>query len=334
MRFIIYPVFLCLFSINGHGELHPMSENELAFTEGQAFIGIDQYNQDGLDFTRLNLGMDIEIVMNADEIVFGEYDIPGEAQGADIDFKNYAMGYIDQHGTVRPFEMKDPFLEWVYDRSGGTDDFVGFRFGFGESKGMMSMDAHSLTGNIDVKIAGDYTYYLFDREWLPIPLTASGLSSLVDAQGNPDPVRATMIGLPNGTAFNVNNPFYNEAFPIGPEFIEVGVDNCELSLGAEPMCFALNTFESMMIGDENGDAIGGLFQSFQTRSVTWGNASAGETQVATGAGAFFNIPRGSVNITPNEARAGTPRLATEFIDRGVGRFEHVNYRNGSVEYPE
>ncbi len=115
MRFIIYPVFLCLFSINGHGELHPMSENELALTEGQAFIGIDQYNQDGLDFTRLNLGMDIEIVMNADEIVFGEYDIPGEAQGADIDFKNYAMGYIDQHGTVRPFEMKDPFLEWVYE---------------------------------------------------------------------------------------------------------------------------------------------------------------------------------------------------------------------------
>ena len=321
---------LFLISFNIYAELSPMSEDELALTQGQAFIGIDQYNQDGLDFTRLNLGLDIEIVMNADEVVFGEYDIPGETQTADIDFKNYAMGYIDQHGDVKPFEMKDPFLEWVYDRSNGQDDFVGFRFGFGEARGMMSMDAHSLTGNIDVKIEGDYTYYLFEQEWLPIPLTASGESQLVDAQGNPDPIRATMIGLPNGSAFDVNNPFY----PLGPEFIEVAVDNCELSLGAEPMCFSLNTFESMMIGDADGNAIEGLFQSFQTRPVTWGNASAGETQVATTTGAFFNIPRGSVNITPNEARAGTPRLATEFIDRGVGRFEHVNYRNGSVEYPE
>jgi hypothetical protein len=304
-----------------------MSEDELALTQGQAFIGIDQYEQDGLDFTRLNLGMDIELVMNADEIVFGEYDIPGEAQGADIDFKNYAMGYIDQHGEVRPFEMKDPFLEWVYDRSNGQDDFVGFRFGFGESKGMMSMDAHSLTGNIDVKIQGDYTYHILG---IPIPLTASGASQLLDAQGNPDPVRATMIGLPNGSAFDVDNPFY----PLGPETIPISVDNCELSLGGDPMCFPLNTFESMLIGDADGNAIEGLFQSFQSRDVTWGNAAAGETQVATGPGAFFNIPRGSVNITPNEARAGTPRLATEFIDRGVGRFEHENYRNGNVGYPE
>ncbi len=330
MYLLSYSSLLILMSCNGYAELHPMSEDELALTQGQAFIGIDQYNQDGLDFTRLNLGMDIEIVMNADEIVFGEYDIPGETQGADIDFKNYAMGYIDQSGEVRPFEMKDPFLEWVYDRSNGQDDFVGFRFGFGEAKGMMSMDAHSLTGNIDVKIEGDYTYYLFDQEWLAIPLTASGASQLVDAQGNPDPIRATMIGLPNGSAFDVNNPFY----PLGPETIPVSVDNCELSLGAEPMCFSLNTFESMLIGDADGNAIEGLFQSFQTRPVTWGNASAGEAQVATTAGAFFNIPRGSVNITPDEARAGTPRLATEFIDRGVGRFEHENYRNGSVEYPE
>ena len=326
MRVEFYLLSLFILPLNGYSELLPMSEDELAHTQGQAFIGIDQYNQDGLDFTRLNLGMDIEIVMNADEIVFGEYDIPGEAQTADIDFKNYAMGYIDQHGDVRPFEMKDPFLEWVYDRSGGTDDFVGFRFGFGEARGMMSMDAHSLTGNIDVKIEGAYTYHFLG---IPIPLTASGASQLLDAQGNPDPVRATMIGLPNGSAFDVDNPL-----PFGPDTFEIKVDNCQLSLGGDPMCFSLNTFESMLIGDADGNAIGGLFQSFQTRDVTWGNAAAGETQVATGPGAFFNIPRGSVNITPNEARAGTPRLATEFIDRGVGRFEHENYRNGSVEYPQ
>ena len=73
MRVVGYFLIPLLFPLNSHCDLLPMSEDELALTQGQAFIGIDQYEQDGLDFTRLNLGMDIELVMNADEIVFGEY---------------------------------------------------------------------------------------------------------------------------------------------------------------------------------------------------------------------------------------------------------------------
>ncbi len=334
---IIFFLLLISVVLNSYSELRPMTESELALTQGQAFIGLDQYTQDGLDFTRINMGVDIEIVMNADEMVFGEYARAGETQTADIRFDNYAMGYIDQNGIVRPFEMKDPFFEFAYDRTGGTDDFVGFRFGFGESMGMMSMDAKSLTGNIDVVIAGDFTFTLDGSDYLWDPLDifkpvdldlqASGASALVDANGDPDPIRATTIGMANGTDFNIE--FLGLDIP-------VAVENCQL--GAENLCFPLNSFESMLIGgeDSNGDLIPieGLFQSFQTRNVTWGNAAAGETQVATTSGAFFNVPRGSVNITPDEAAAGTPRLATEFIDRGVGRFEHPNYRNGSVDYPQ
>ena len=225
--------------------------------------------------------------------------------------------------------MTDPFFEFAYDRSNGTDDFVGFRFGFGESMGMMSMDAKSLTGNVDVVISGDFTYHL-DLGILgsyDIPLQASGASALVTSGGDVDPIRATHIGMANGTTFNIDTIF--GTFP-------ATVNNCDL-LG-QNLCFPLNTFESMLIGgiDSNGDLIPieGLFQSFQTRNINWGNAAAGETQVATTSGAFFNVPRGSVNITPDEAAAGTPRLATEFIDRGVGRFEHPDYRNGNVGYPQ
>ena len=317
-----------------------MTESELALTDGQAFIGLDQYTQDGLDFTRINMGVDIEIVLNADEVVFGEYDRAGETQTADIRFNNYAMGYIDQNGTVRPFEMTDPFFEFAYDRTGGTDDFVGFRFGFGEAMGMMSMDAKSLTGNIDVVIEGDFTVIPADISPLlgliqPFVSQASGASELVDAQGNKDPIRAEMIGISNGKVFDIAIPY--TIFWTDYVFdYQAVINDCEI-LGT-PLCFPLNSFESMLIGgeDSNGDLIPieGLFQSFQTRNITWGNAAAGETQVATTSGAFFNVPRGSVNITPDEAAAGTPRLATEFIDRGVGRFEHPDYRNGNVGYPQ
>ncbi len=337
MRIILFLLLVIGVSFKSFSELTPMSEEELELTDGQAFIGLDQYSQDGLDFTRINVGVDIEIVMNADEVVFGEYDRPGETQTADIRFNNYAMGYIDQDGVVRPFEMKDPFFEFAYDRSNGTDDFVGFRFGFGESMGMMSMDAKSLTGNVDVVIAGDFTFTLDGSDYLWDPLDlfkpvdldlqASGASALVDANGDPDPIRATTIGMANGTEFNIE--FLGLDIP-------VVVENCQL--GAENLCFPLNTFESMLIGgeDSNGDLIPieGLFQSFQTQNITWGNSATGESRVATTPGAFFNIPRGSVNITPDEADAGTPRLATEFIDRNVGRFEHSDYRNGNVSYPQ
>ena len=327
---VIYLLIIMGLSLNSYAQLTAMTEEELELTDGQAFIGLDQYSQDGLDFTRINMGMDIEIVMNADEVVFGEYDRAGENETADIRFNNYAMGYIDQYGEVRPFEMKDPFFEFAYDRSDGTDDFVGFRFGFGESRGMMSMNAVSLTGNISVEIGGDFTP-LPDTILDFIVLDANGRSSLVTPEGEEDVIRATHIGIPNGEKFIIDDPL---ARFLGID--EIIVNDCVASaLGtSSPMCFPLNTFESMLIGDSNGEAVEGLFQSFQTRPIAWGNSSMGETQVMTTTGAFFNVPNGAVNISPDEAAAGTPRLATEFIDRGIGRFEHPNYRNGSVQYPQ
>ena len=143
-----------------------------------------------------------------------------------------------------------------------------------------------------------------------------------------------MIGISNGKTFDIGIPY--SFFGDRIYDYQAVINDCEI-LGT-PLCFSLNTFESMLIGGEDSQGnlipIEGLFQSFQTRDVTWGNAAAGESQVATTAGAFFNVPRGSVNITPDEAAVGTPRLATEFIDRGIGRFEHSDYRNGVVQYPQ
>ena len=331
-----------LFSCAAIADLRPLNDEELESTTGRAFITIDQYNQDNLDYTRVNLGLDVKLQMNADELVFGEYarynnDDPTagyEAQGADLDFKDFALGYI-KDGEIVPFELHDPFIEFVHDREGGTDDFIGIRLGFGEARGMMSFKGKSFTGNVDVVISGDYTYHLFDLDWLAIPLQAKGQTALVDETGELDPIRATYIGLPNGTGFEVDNPFH----PLGPEFITVDVNDCELSLGGDEMCFPLTKYESMQIGKPLGnqeyDFVDGLFISFQSPELTWGRADAGETQVQAVKGAFFNIPRGAVEISPDEAKAGTPRLATEFIDRGVGRFINHGYLDGTLDpYPK
>jgi hypothetical protein len=314
-----------------------MSEQELDETQGQAFISLDQYSQTNtptnttIDFTRVNLGMNIEIFSNADEVVFGEYDryVNGdlESQTADIRFENYAMGYIDQYGEVKTFQMNDPFFELAYE----GDDFVGFRFGFGEAAGMMSMNAKSLTGNASVEISGDFTPFPDIAILDGIVLDATGRSSLVTPAGIPDDIRSTHIGIPNGDVFTINDWFLNNILGLH----EIPVNNCIASaLGNEsPMCFPLNTFESMLIGDPDGNPVPGLFQSFQTKNVEWGNKSAGEDIVTTIPGAFFNIPNGAVNVTPDEAAAGTPRVATEFIDRGIGRFVDPRYGNG-ITWPE
>lgn len=323
MRYVSLAALCMSAAVPCLASLQPMTDDELAATDGQAFIGIDQYEQDGIDYTRVNLGLDVKIQMNADEIVFGEYPRAGETNTADIDFKDFALGYI-KDGEIVPFEMHDPYIEWAYDRSGGTDDFVGVRFGFGESRGMMSFKGVSFTGNVDVVIDGDYTVFGNFK------LNARGQTALVDAAGNPDPVRATYIGLPNGTSFMVDLGLFD---------IPVGVNNCKLAIVNDDMCFALTKYESMQIGKPLGnqqyDFVDGLFISFQSQPIKWGRAATGETQIDTVKGAFFNIPRGSVEISPDEAKAGTPRVATEFIDRGVGRFINHGYLDNTLDpYPK
>lgn len=327
MRYICTAAMLMAVALPCLSSLQPLTDDELELAQGQAFIGIDQYSQDGLDYTRLNLGLDIKIQMNADEIVFGEYPRAGETNTADIDFKDFALGYI-KDGEIVPFEMHDPYIEWAYDRNGGTDDFVGVRFGFGESRGLMSFKGVSFTGNVDVVIDGTYSLHILG---LTVPLNARGQTALVDAAGERDPVRATYIGLPNGTAFQVDLGIFGE--------LPVGVNDCKLDLIGDDMCFALTKYESMQIGKPLGnqqyDFVDGLFISFQSQPIKWGRAATGETQVDMVTGAFFNIPRGSVEITPDEAKAGTPRLATEFIDRGVGRFINHGYLDGTLDpYPK
>lgn len=360
----IFSLCLLLSPLQFIWAMESLSDEELESTTGQAFITIDNYdykhietdNQgnivkeyDELNYTRINLGLDVKIGMNADEIVFGQYDRPGELTGAqtefnaDLYFKNYAMGHVDLDGNFHPFQMIDPYIEFAYDRSDpDKPEFAGFRFGFGESLGMLSIDAKSFTGNVDVVVEGEFTVKF---GFLEIPTTTSFTSSLVyynkDNENDPnnglaDPVRATSIGVLNGTVTNVSPDCdkWPLACLLGKPSVPITVDDCE-AVG-QALCFELKTFESMLIGTSDGQPAKGLFQSVQARPMAWKNDPSNNSAGVVDAGVtgwFFNIPNGSTTMTPDEAAAGRPRVATEFIDRGVGRFHNKGYIDNTIPWP-
>ncbi|GAA3556478.1 MAG: hypothetical protein MI794_06845 [Pseudomonadales bacterium] len=158
-------------------ELQAISDEAMSEVTGQAFVSIDrQYHpdpQENVAYTRVNLGMDIDIQTNVDVLELGRYERDGEKAGSsDVLIEDFALGYINNQayfddnpkaprqrkpdgsrygeGEIVPFRIQNPFLEFAYDET--SDEVVGFRLGFGESMGVLSGRIQSLTGNVNVNI--------------------------------------------------------------------------------------------------------------------------------------------------------------------------------------
>ena len=160
-------------------ELRPINDDELSDVVGQAYMSIDKsYHPDATkntSYTRINMGMDIDIQTNIEYMELGRYerdDPYGEQKPADVMASNFSLGqiydssYYDrnpnaarpikddgsayQNGDIVPFKIVDPFIEFAYDES--SEQMTGVRIGFGEAKGMLSGNLEALTGNIDVDI--------------------------------------------------------------------------------------------------------------------------------------------------------------------------------------
>ena len=96
---------LSVFWLNVQAELMPLDDDFLSEYTGQAFITIDEpesvtQGSTTYKYTRINLGMDIETILNIDELVLGRYDDPRDVtnSGADIDMRDVALGkYFNPH---------------------------------------------------------------------------------------------------------------------------------------------------------------------------------------------------------------------------------------------
>jgi len=170
-------LLLPLLASGGNAELRPISDRQMSEVTGQAFVSVDrQYHPDANDntaYTRINLGMDIDIQTNVDVLEMGRYERDGEKPGtSDVYIEDFALGYINNQayfdanpkapkqrkpdgstyaeGEIVPFAIQNPFLEFAFDEE--TEEVVGFRLGFGESMGVLSGKIETLTGNVNVDI--------------------------------------------------------------------------------------------------------------------------------------------------------------------------------------
>ncbi|MBQ0834322.1 DUF6160 family protein [Marinobacter sp.] len=170
-------LLLLALSVGANAELSPISDQQMSEVTGQAFVSIDrQYHPDTSNttaYTRVNLGMDIDIQTNVDVLEIGRYERDGEKPGtSDVYIEDFALGHINNQayydanpksprqfkpdgsayaeGEIVPFSIDSPYFEFAYDQA--TEEIVGFRLGFGEAMGVLSGKIEALTGNVNIDI--------------------------------------------------------------------------------------------------------------------------------------------------------------------------------------
>ena len=188
---LAFGVIACGLAFSVSADLKPIADEDLNQYAGQAAIAVD-VNTVGTDsYTKVTLGMEVDVQMNIETFELGHFDVPGET-ATDVDIRNMGFGSISTNDTqvqldgqtyalneIVPFEFNDPYFEIAQDDT--TGELKGFRVGFSEARGQLSGDFNSISGNIGV----DITDYFGDDY----------RSQMLDASGNVDTSRARFFGI-------------------------------------------------------------------------------------------------------------------------------------------
>jgi len=361
--------------------LESISDREMSEVNGQAFITVDTSAYQNYDFTKVNLGLDIDIMANADVLKIGTLDRVWDEDGtvadvevfydsndarvvyylnqngdrmlnangtamtadqiraaglqsqvkikdADIHIDNFALGRIeDPYGptpTVKPFQIKDPYIEFAYDvdRATGEKTIAGVRIGAAYMRGDLSGDIQSLTGVFSGFITGkgviafqnacggnawestDCFLLSFAQSatlFTQIDLVdgATGYGAGTEAHDEVYPYadvsylkRASWAGVPNGRNFEASDSALAGVIPA----LTVA-ENCDV-MGVVA-CFPLSIYQTVYIGTEddgNPDpsiedyGAKGAFISLQSQTVPWEDLSgvSGAGRIVTDRGAYLN----------------------------------------------
>jgi len=170
--------------------LEAISDREMSEVNGQAFIKVEASSYDqgtgawagDYEFTKVNLGLDIETLTTADTLKVGEFERTAYTDGtvpvlnddrtivydqngnpvvheADIIINDFALGRVENYqnaaeATIDPFVIRDPYIELAYKIENGVRRVAGVRIGFGQAKGWLSGEIVSLTGRFQGQIRG------------------------------------------------------------------------------------------------------------------------------------------------------------------------------------
>jgi len=325
-----------LISATAQAGMVELADDELSEVTGQAFINLTTDNNAGINYTRINFGMNVETQLNMKKLQLGQYNDavtrPGEVAGSsDLLINNFALGTVNADDTINPFKIANPYLELAY----SGNKVVGVRIGFGEAKGILSGDIQSLTGNIPIKIQGSAAP-IFDQAsgWERFLLGIAGVTrstrlqadaTLVNAGGTADPVRAIMAGMTNGQTLGCVSGC--NLGGLSDALLSLFASNgCQvLSLAT---CFPLSNFQSLPVGNMAVNdsaataaiegAAKGFFISMQTQDVAWRDTD-NAALINTLKGAFMNLPKyrdangnmvAPISIDFDQAFNGIPRQDT------------------------
>ncbi len=312
-----------------HASPQSLTDQELSDVVGQAFINMSTFAQNGIEYSRVNFGGQIDVQFNLKSIKLGEYPrsygASNYVSGSDLDFSNLALGTVDDAtGAVTPFSIRDPFIEFAYQNK----KVVGVRLGLGEAHGMFSGDLSTFSGNFNFRMQGTGqdlvnaactssffacigTIFLVDKGAL---YGADGQTVNFDHnKGGVGSVRANYVGLPNGTQMQRINS--DGSTYTAPALAVVAANGC--SFVDMTVCFPNTQFQSFQVGSAISPAKD-IFISLQSQAVAWLDSK--QRMMNTNPGVFFNIPK-SVNaygvevppITINFAeKNGIPRQNTCF----------------------
>lgn len=318
-------VFGALAAGTSMAALKPLNDDELSAVSGQALMTLDALSYGGFEYTRINFGAEIDVLLNMDELRMGDFDrtgIPGRAssQPADILINDFALGRVrnsnSANALIEPFKIQDPYLEFAFKTNGqGVREVAGVRLGFGRSMGYLSGDILSLTGKMQGKLYGPASlgkdYYmeqnglsnlgcLVDINCIALSLAGdtevyAGVELIQQGTGYATldgvPInRATHIGIPAGGSLQT------DATGLIASLIPTltKASNCE-ALGLIT-CFPIANYKSIYVGDQtqaniNQGGAKGIFFSIQNQNVPWQDLANAGQFVDTQRGAFANFAK-------------------------------------------
>ena len=305
--------------------LKPLDDDELSAISGQALISLDALTYGGYQYTRINFGAEIDVLLNMDELRLGDFDrtgIPGLAsnQPADILINNFSLGRVrnsnSPNAAIEPFKVQDPYLEFAFKLNDqGVREVAGVRLGFGRAMGYLSGDILSLTGKMQGKIYGPASLakdFYMEQNGLNGASCLLNINCIALSLAGDTEVYATVELIQGGTGYATLDgvPIIRAAYIAVPaggslETDETGLiaaliptlsksSNCE-ALGLIT-CFPIANYKSIYVGDQTHADIAqggapGIFFSIQNQNVPWQDLANAGRFVETQRGAFANFAK-------------------------------------------
>jgi hypothetical protein len=358
MNLTLTAIALTVLCHTSAAQLRPLNDDSLSLITGQSMIKISD-NTHTLDsgslqkHTRIDLGLDIDLMATVDKAELGRYSRPGTGAAADgailpadIIALNLGMGKINSRGEIEAFQIEDPYIEIATEKSadGIIDIFKGLRVGAKSIRGHTVGDLISLSGNVTASIK-DTTFNVDPA--LGFIILSGNLemtANLTDSLGNVVDARASTLGVPTTNPIKIFNPARGfSLFGILILNLFVGLpngnwlncvnDDCSQVTSytnntcgflGRTTCFPLIQNSTLNIGQQHSTSLGhsgkqewinGAYLSIQSKRIQWHNSTGAST---TPSGFAVNIPAGAVNVNVNEGQNGTLRDRIKYIDPYVG----------------